>query len=437
MKQSKTPFIVTFKLNVILSLLVLSMQLSYSQNNNQIVFEHYGLEAGFNSREAMDITTTPNGMVWVTSNDGLVRYDGNRFKFYQSNPYDTSSLIYNYCQDIDTDKRGWLWVESGSNLELFKPQTEQFFHLKLTGSNNERKPVLPTNFYYDTTTDIMWITTRRGLYFSKGGSFNLQSISVISKDKLLADVDLYSVMPDGPHHLWLSGRYEVCKLNVQTGEAIWYKVAAKITKGGYTKAVGNIMCSYLDEDKILWLGTWQTGLIEFNTVTQETNQYFYRNPEQEENVVMDIVKIKEQPNTLWLSTSGFGFTKFNIKTKQFTSFNSTFYNDKYKIKGNSFGLFFDKNHIMWIGSETGLHKYDVNKQLFTTLDLSAVSNGVMMFPASTMALQNSLPKQDELLWFHIPYKGGYRYNILQQKLYRCRKRLLNISTLQPVFWVFL
>jgi len=40
---------------------------------SQILFDHYGTEAGFNSREAKDITCTEDGLVWISSNDGLGR----------------------------------------------------------------------------------------------------------------------------------------------------------------------------------------------------------------------------------------------------------------------------------------------------------------------------------------------------------------------------
>jgi hypothetical protein len=56
----------------------------------KIIFDHYGLKEGFNSRKAMNITTTPNRLVLITSNDGLSRYDGNRFKFYQHIPGDSN-----------------------------------------------------------------------------------------------------------------------------------------------------------------------------------------------------------------------------------------------------------------------------------------------------------------------------------------------------------
>lgn len=322
----------------------------------RIVFDHYGLETGFNSREAMDITTTPNGMVWITSNDGLVRFDGKRFKFYQHNAGDTNSLLINYCTAIEADKRGWLWLNSGENLEVFNPQSEKFYHLKLMGDKNEKLQVHSTAFYYDSPADIMWVITRKGLYYSKAGSFQLQPASEFTKDKLIMETDFYSIVPDGNRYLWLTSRFDICKLDIKNGATTWIKVAAKITREGSDKPFGTIIASYLDSNKIMWLGTYMNGLIEYNTVTESIKQYFYRNPEQDENIVNSITKVKGQDDVLWLSTVGFGFTSFNTKSHQFTSYATNVYNEKSGIKGNSYGLYNDKYNTMWIGSETGLHK---------------------------------------------------------------------------------
>lgn len=403
-------------MKLICTILFLAAGIIAKAQPDKIVFDHFGLAEGFNSREAMDIATTPNGLVWITSNDGLVRYDGKRFKFYQHIPGDSNSLLINYCQAIEADKRGWLWIVSGSNLELFNPQQEKFYHLKIAGNKNEKLKVNPTGFYYDKLADAMWITTRKGLYYSKAGSFELKPATTFTKDRLIMESDYYSIVRDDAQHLWLTSRYDICKLNIKSGATTWTKVAEKFSKEGYGKPFGNIICSYLDSNKVLWLGTYMSGLIQFNTVTGAVKQYYYRDPDKEENIISSITTKNDHPNMLWLSTAGFGFTAFNIATEKFNSYATNVNNEKNGIKGNTFGLYNDTNNIMWIGSETGLHKYDANKQLFSAIDLSSIANGVTMLPVSCMAVENSPSGKDEMLWMQIAYKGGYRYDLSAQKI---------------------
>ncbi len=71
---------------------------------------------------------------------------------------------------------------------------------------------------------------------------------------------------------------------------------------------------------------------------------------------------------------------------------------------------------MWITSETGLHRYDYNKQIFNKINLSSISEGIDLFPVADMFVVQNKEKIDENLWMHIPYKAGYIYNLKQKKL---------------------
>ena len=176
----------------------------------------------------MGITSTPNGLFWITSNDGFARYDGKRFKFYQHVPGEVNSLISNYCTSIQGDKMGRLWIISGDNLEVFDPRLEQFFHLKIKGDTKLNEKVNPTGFYYDEVADNLWITTRKGLYFSERGSLKLKP--AFTSDSLVRQSYFNAVTADGNNNLWLTTAFEVCKINKQTGNTTWIKVAEKLAK---------------------------------------------------------------------------------------------------------------------------------------------------------------------------------------------------------------
>ncbi|MEO6820733.1 MAG: triple tyrosine motif-containing protein, partial [Ginsengibacter sp.] len=379
------------------------------------------MEAGFNSREAMGITSTPNGLIWVTSNDGFARYDGKRFKFYQHIPGEANSLISNYCTSIQADKAGRLWIISGDNLEVFDTRLEQFYHLKIKGDADSNEKVNPTDFYYDEVADNLWITTKKGLYFSERGSLKLKP--AFTSDSLIGQSYFTDITPDGDNNLWLTTALEVCKINRNTGNTTWINMAGKLAKVFPGKKLIRMIRSFMDDNKILWIGTWQNGLLEYNTVSQQIKEHHYRNINLEENVVNNILPDEQDKNLLWLSAAGFGFTAFNKKTGQFKSYASNLYNAKEGIMGNTYGFYRDKNHTLWIGSETGLHKYDRNKQLFSKMDLTSISNNTTLLPPSSIGLQHSPSGKDEILWMEIPYKGGFRYDLRKQQLLPVPKKL--------------
>lgn len=382
-----------------------------------IIFDHYGIGQGFNSREAKKVAATKNGMIWIASNDGLARYDSKTFTFYQHNSEDSTSITNNYCKDLLVDKRGWIWVISGPDLEIFNPTTEKFTHVKTKNAAGEIVPVNALAFTYDEANDIIWLATGSGLQCIKKGGAHLLSVTSFAQNKEMTSLYFTTVFMESAGILWLTSGYNIFRFNTQTGATEKF-VLPNVIDGFINSSIsGNIMSSYLDQNKILWLGTRLKGLIEFNTETKELHQYTYRDYTKEENTIVSITKTKlaAQENILWLSAVENGLTSFNISSKKFTSYNSTISNDPLGIKGTTYGLSII-NNTMWIGSETGLHKYDFTKQLFSTIDLSSIANDAHLLPVEIMAVEKNALGKDEKLWSFIPYKNGYIYDLKQHKI---------------------
>ncbi len=406
------------KSNLKFILISLLLTLKIIAQPNPILFDHYGLEAGFLTREASDIVTTPNGMVWISSNDGLVRYDSKRFKFYTHIEGDKNSLTNNYCQALATDKRGHIWVQSDDNLDIFNPLTEQFIHVKVKDSLNNDIPVFPRRFAYDNGLDVMWIATTKGLFYSMQGAPNLTNISKLSSNKLLATSTIGAMVLEGSKYLWVTVENQIIKLNTINGNTEIFVLPAKVDGFLNNKKEVHFLSAWMDDNKTIWLGTWLKGLVEFNTKTATFHQYCFRDYTKEENTISEIAqtKLPGQDQILWLTTSGYGLATFNIQSKKFECYNTKIANDANGIKGSTYGLYADGKNGMWIGSASGLHRYDYHKQLFNTIDFSSIEKGIEFLPVEVMAIEKSKNNQDKVLWFYIPYKGGYLYDFAQQKV---------------------
>ena len=382
-----------------------------------IIFDHYSINQGFHSREAKQAAATKNGMIWLATNDGLARYDSKNFTFYQYNSDDSTSITSNYCKALLVDKRGWIWVLSGSDLEIFDPVTEKFSHIKSRNEQGEAVPVNGLAFMYDEVKDIIWLATSRGLQCIKQGVPVLVNAGSFAQDKEIGSAFFSTVLMESSDVLWLTSGYHIYKLNTRNGATEKFTLPNIIDGIVNFSAEGSIMSCYLDKNKTLWLGTRLKGLIEFNTVTKAVHQYTYRNYLKAENTIFSITQtgLPGQEHILWLSTVENGLTAFNMDSKKFKSYTSTISNDPSGIKGTTYGLSVI-NHVMWIGSETGLHKYDFAKQLFNTIDLQSIARGSYLLPVEIMAVEKNSRGQDERLWFFIPYKNAYIYDLVAQKI---------------------
>src|SRR5215813_14568099 len=65
---------------------------------------------GLPQNSVTGLTQTPDGYIWFTTNDGLVRFDGVRFKVF--NKSNTPEIPTNRMAEAFADKSGRLWVHT-------------------------------------------------------------------------------------------------------------------------------------------------------------------------------------------------------------------------------------------------------------------------------------------------------------------------------------
>ncbi|MCD8292851.1 MAG: response regulator [Prevotellaceae bacterium] len=72
------------------------------------------------------------GRVWISSTEGgLTRYDGVKFKHYENNRSDSTSLAADYVQTMFQDSNNRLWIGTIYGLQLYDPPTDSFQDIPL------------------------------------------------------------------------------------------------------------------------------------------------------------------------------------------------------------------------------------------------------------------------------------------------------------------
>jgi ligand-binding sensor domain-containing protein len=405
---------------LVITILFFFVGLIVTAQSTQLIFDHYGLNDGLGSRDIKNIITTKNGMVWMTSDEGFIRYDSKGFKTYKHIEGDSNSVLDNNTTTLVLDKRGYIWIGGFNKIEIFDPTTDQFKHINfpyIKPDYYSTKP-FPFNFYYDNSKDIMWITSSLGLYYCKGNSLKIQSAKSITKDNSILMDRLHSIAHEDNNFLWLTSGYEIMRFNTQNGTVEKYKVPNKINSLTNDEQYSYVSTSYLDNNKMLWLGTSGNGLVEFNTITKTFNQYYFNSQNTKDYKINKITQlnIKGQENLLYMSTTGYGLATFDITTKQFKFYKSEFIGATNGVKNNLNGLYIDTHNALWMGSDNGLYKLDINKQVFTSIPLTTIPNTTPLSTITRMACEQNSLKKDERLWFFIPELGCYIYDLSKNKI---------------------
>ena len=81
----------------------------------QFHFRHYNIEYGVSSNNISTLFQDQKGYIWIGTENGLNRFDGNQFTLYQKNNPLYSNFHANSINTIceTTDKELWLGTDNG------------------------------------------------------------------------------------------------------------------------------------------------------------------------------------------------------------------------------------------------------------------------------------------------------------------------------------
>lgn len=67
-----------------------------------------------------------DGMIWIATENGLNRYDGNKFTIYRNTPGDTTSVCDNFIKSLFEDSEGRLYVCTRRGIQTYNAVTDNF-----------------------------------------------------------------------------------------------------------------------------------------------------------------------------------------------------------------------------------------------------------------------------------------------------------------------
>ncbi len=106
----------------------------------------------------------PQGFVWIGTQGGLNRYDGQDFKLFTPVPGDSDSLPDNYVTALANGEPGEIWVGTDSayvaRLNLASGHFQRLLPADLDGPNQPGKRVLALYYQHDHG---LWVTTDAGI----------------------------------------------------------------------------------------------------------------------------------------------------------------------------------------------------------------------------------------------------------------------------------
>lgn len=291
-------------------LLVLMVSAASAQTTNYNFYNH-STDNGLLTNDYQKIIHDSYGFIWLASYDGLFRWDGYTIKKYGHLEKDPLSLDNNIVYSIFEDSHQRLWVGTIDGLNCYNRSLDVFERMPING----QKSKTPINAIIEDSQQQLWLGTSNGLC-----------------------------------------RYDAAK-----------------RKGSWYLAQGDeniIFCLAPGPDNIIWAGTFNKGVLKFNTRT-----YAFRNitAPLPSNKIQSILLDKSQ--RVWVGTEDKGVGVIDSTGHLLGAFDNLSHNPHF-THSNIRCLYQDAAENIWIG----VGREDlcvVKKDSFTPVPLSgqAQNNG--------------------------------------------------------------
>ena len=327
-------------------------------------FEHLGLNDGLQQGSIHDIIQDSQGYLWVTTQDGLHRYDGYGFKAFTTTPFDTTSLSSSYVMHVDEGSNGDIWVTTlRHGLNKMDKNTGTFTHYK----HDPKDPnSLSTNSTFDVVENNdgdLWVSTFGGglnyMPAGEAGKFEHFRHDPNDPNSLTSD-DLLLITEDEMGIIWVGSPTGLNRIDPETRKVTRYLYDPD---GPNKIGNGSSISEIYDppgEAGILWLATGR-GLVRLNTQSGEYERFVIKedDPQNRRNLLYRLVPDPSEPHILWVAGPGTGIARFDMTTGKFTSYRNDPRDPNSLGEDETFSLYADRSGTMWAGHHVeGLSKFN-------------------------------------------------------------------------------
>ena len=334
-------------------------------------FRNININEGLSQSSVVDIAFDNAGFLWLATQVGLNRYDGNRFVVLSKNFDDVTNPGGSRLGKLVNGQDNKLWlISSGGKLEQLNIRNNTF----TSYTTIPRSLLGNVSCVYEDSNGSLWIgTENKGLFLDL--PVNNQKVQYSTKPnagiRLPSDRIQY-IFQDSKKQHWIATDNGVVIIHPETSKAQTY--LAGIAEKDL------VSCSSIDEDEDngIWVGTYGNGLFHLakdkNSFTLFTG--YNKKDTLPSNLIIETVKADHE-GRIWIGTYGNGLYIIDKKSGQISHIMpdkknpfSLSYNDVLCIKQDNRGG-------MWIGTDGGgVSHYDKRLNNFVTLSKNNVPDNI-------------------------------------------------------------
>jgi ligand-binding sensor domain-containing protein/two-component sensor histidine kinase len=327
-------------------------------------------ENGLPSNEVRSIRKADDGFVWMGTDAGLCRFDGQLVKVFREGSDLRHSLFENSITAV-LPVKDRIWIGTNQGLSILDTKDYTFRHYQFIENKKTdklaRKYDQNISTLFKDSSGTVWIGTRnRGvcIYDEVKDSFRFFSFSREKYPPLMPalgfDNAVLSIAASRTNDsiVWAGTSAGLQEINRFSGDVKVYTFPQK--NKDYQVALNAFRRLYHHDDGLLYVGSWAAGVNVFDPVAKTFTPLVVLNEVGKKmlsNPIGDI--LRKNDHEIWISTSG-GLAVYDTKLKEVTwsKFNNVVENVFYGL------TYIDDANRVWNQDVNGVEYFDPAMQQF-------------------------------------------------------------------------
>lgn len=374
------------RLIILLSVLFLGTSIAQTESLRGRLFN---AKQGLSQVTIYSIAQDSLGFIWVSTQNGVDKFDGYRFTVYKHIPGDSTSLPTNLTGHLTVGANNNLWLTIGSLFVLYDYTKDNFKTIKYP-----IKQINEIGKIVEDKNGTLWTITNYGLLSYKTGTGKFKAyIDTSSKKNFGKNNDIDMICYDGNDFVYFGdSNRNLKKININTGRMSVIKVFSPAEVSNFA----DLVCG---DKNHLWVTTFSSGIFRINVKDGSLKHYNKSNGKLINNTVNVIYK--DDMGDIYAGIKNY-FCRYNKNTDRFDIISIETSGKKIGTDFNVSAILKDREGNFWIGLDpVGLVEVSPLNNKFHHLTKNSGKNESLPAKVATSILQDKKGN----LWFGT-YGGG-------------------------------